>query len=111
MSIETVHLEDEDNLIIKVDGRFDFSFHAEFKSAYERTDIDEPDAYVVDLLRTTELDSSALGMLLLLRDHAGGDEAKVSIINCSKPILRILNLSNFGQLFDVYGPVNENASI
>ena len=51
---------------------------------------------------TTYLDSSALGMLLLLRDHAGGDQAEVEIVNCSPDVKKILTISNFDQLFKIH---------
>ncbi len=50
---------------------------------------------------TTYLDSSALGMLLLLRDHAGGDDSAIEIVNCSADVKKILTISNFEQLFDI----------
>ena len=50
---------------------------------------------------TSYLDSSALGMLLLLRDHAGGDNAKIKIINCNSDVRKILSISNFEQLFTI----------
>lgn len=58
-----------------------------------------PQRYVVNLQGTTYMDSSALGMLLLLRDHAGGDEADIRLLNCSPDVRKILSVSNFEQLF------------
>ena len=51
---------------------------------------------------TTYLDSSALGMLLLLRDFAGGDDGKVEITNCNADVRKILAISNFEQLFTIH---------
>jgi anti-anti-sigma factor len=56
----------------------------------------------VDLRDATYLDSSALGMLLLLRDHAGGDGSNIHIINCNPDVKKILAISNFEQLFDIH---------
>lgn len=88
-----------DKLTIKIKGRFDFSTHQDFRGAYER----ETDAkhYVVDLKETNYLDSSALGMLLLLRDHAGGERADVRLENCSADVIKILAISNFSKLFNI----------
>ena len=47
------------------------------------------------------LDSSALGMLLLLRDYAGGDSASITIVHCNDDIKKIFAISNFEQLFDI----------
>ena len=38
---------------------------------------------VVDFSKTDYLDSSALGMLLLLREHAGGESSDITISNTS----------------------------
>ena len=61
----------------------------------------EVSCYVVDLKDATYLDSSALGMLLLLRDHAGGDSSQVKIVNCNADVKKILSISNFEQLFTI----------
>ncbi len=87
-------------LTIKVDGRFDFSAHQEFRSAYE-SEVSTIDTYTVDLSATSYLDSSALGMLLLLRDHAGGDASSVKIVKCNDDVKKILTISNFEQLFTI----------
>lgn len=87
-------------LTIKVDGRFDFSAHQEFREAYENIPADVK-TFTVDLGGTSYLDSSALGMLLLLRDFAGGDNADVQIVNCTPDVRKILTISNFEQLFSI----------
>jgi anti-anti-sigma factor len=87
-------------LTIKVDGRFDFSAHQEFRDAYEAISSDV-NSYIVDLGSTSYLDSSALGMLLLLRDHAGGDNSSIKIVKCNEDVRKILTISNFEQLFTI----------
>jgi anti-anti-sigma factor len=100
MAVETDFSRDEKKLTIKVKGRFDFGRHQEFRSAYERQP-ERPDTVVVDLKEATYLDSSALGMLLLLRDHEGGDDSCISVINTSSDVRKILAISNFDKLFDI----------
>ncbi|MBC3304449.1 STAS domain-containing protein [Pseudomonas sp. SWRI18] len=100
MSIESEVSLDGKKLTIAIKGRFDFGSHQAFREAYERF-YKVPEAYVVNLKETTYIDSSALGMLLLLRDHAGGDESDVSVINCNADVRKILAISNFDKLFDI----------
>ena len=100
MSVESVVSPDGTKLTIVIKGRFDFSSHQLFRDAYERF-YKAPDTYIVDLKDTTYLDSSALGMLLLLRDHAGGDESEVRVINSNSDVRKILAISNFDKLFDI----------
>ncbi len=76
--------------------RFDFSCHLEFRDAFSKHD--GKLKYIVDLRGTNYIDSSALGMLLLLRQHAG-DGRRVSIINAKPDVLNILEVVNFGDLF------------
>ncbi len=87
-------------LTVQVEGRFDFSAHQEFRDAYEKSG-DAVKSYVIDMAKATYLDSSALGMLLLLRDHAGGDTAQVRITRCNQDVKKILTISNFEQLFAI----------
>lgn len=98
MSISTQLSADGKTLTIAIDGRFDFSAHQDFRKAYEQLGR-SVSAYVLDMSKATYLDSSALGMLLLLRDHAGGDNANISLVNCNDDVKKILTISNFQQLF------------
>ncbi|MGQ7958646.1 STAS domain-containing protein [Pseudomonas sp. SP16.1] len=100
MAITSQPSIDGQELTIAIRGRFDFASHQEFRDAYERVNI-TPKRYVVDLQDTSYLDSSALGMLLLLRDHAGGDAAQIRLRNCSSDVRKILAISNFEQLFQI----------
>ena len=101
MTINTKTSNDGSQLNICIVGRFDFSSHQEFRKAYEDVS-SSPSGYTVDMSETTYLDSSALGMLLLLRDHAGGDSAEIAIVNCNDDVKKILTISNFEQLFDIH---------
>ena len=100
MAIHAQMNSEDQALVISVSGRFDFSAHQEFRDAYETSEA-QPDAYKVDMREATYLDSSALGMLLLLRDHAGGDNSAIEIVNCNPDVKKILTISNFEQLFTI----------
>ena len=98
----TVSIENGKTVLIKIKGRFDFDVHKEFRDAYENASVSVSDPkYVVDLMETEYMDSSALGMLLLLRDHAGSDRSRVSIVNCDKVTKEVLDIANFDKLFMV----------
>ncbi len=100
MSISYKLIEPAKELVIDIVGRFDFSAHQDFRNAYEDLE-DKPQSYAIDMANTTYLDSSALGMLLLLRDHAGGEGASIRIMNCNEDVRKILTISNFGRLFQI----------
>jgi anti-anti-sigma factor len=90
---------DAQELTIFIEGSFDFKAHHDFRNAYESLGRDQ--RYIVDLGAVNFLDSSALGMLLLLRDHAGGEHARIRLVNCSSDVRKILTISNFSKLFHI----------
>ncbi len=91
--------ESGDVVTIKVDGRFDFATHQDFQRAYKAYPKGEKQ-YVVDLAGTEYMDSSAMGMLLQLREHA--DSAKrIALNNGNEGIREILKIANFDKLFEV----------
>lgn len=100
MPVHTRQSDNGETRTIAIEGRFDFSTHQAFRDAYEK-DSDWVRQWVIDMSDTTYLDSSALGMLLLLRDYAGGDSASIHIENCNGDVRRILAISNFEQLFSI----------
>ncbi|VAW85620.1 Anti-sigma B factor antagonist RsbV [hydrothermal vent metagenome] len=102
MSISTAVSASGDTVTITISGRFDFSIHRDFRLAYEDAkSTSEKPSFVVDLSGTDYMDSSALGMLLLLREHAGGDESNIKISNCRPVIKEILDIANFDKLFAI----------
>ena len=83
-----------------MNGRFDFSQHSEFRQAYEKAE-ERPSRFILDMTSVDYMDSSALGMLLILREHAGGESAQVWIKNCGTEIRDILATANFERLFKI----------
>ena len=85
-------------LSIRVSGRFDFSVHQDFRKATEQV-VDTVNSIVIDLARTDYLDSSALGMLLVLRDKVGENKKAITIIKAKPEVKNILKIANFDKLF------------
>ena len=83
---------------IAVSGKFDFQLYDEFRAAYGGT-VGRGVIYTVDLAETEYLDSSALGMLLLLREHAGQAASNITIVRASPGVRKILDVANFSKLF------------
>ncbi len=86
---------------IVISGRFDFSVHKEFRDSYSDTQSGSATEFIIDMSQTEYVDSSALGMLLLLREHAGSDQANVTIKDCQSDVKDILIVSNFDKLFTI----------
>lgn len=80
-----------------IKGRFDYSCQQEFRECFGH--YPKGTAYLVDLKEVTYIDSSALGMLLLLRDHSGGDGSKVVLKGASEFVSSALRMARFERLF------------
>ena len=91
---------ESDTAVIRLIGRFDFNGHREFKQCYENAfQAGAVRRIEVDLEGVEYLDSSALGMLLLLKEHADARALPVALANCSGMVKEILDVANFGVMF------------
>lgn len=88
--------------ILRLSGRFEFSAHREFRDAADHILRQEGiDEIVVDLMDLEYVDSSALGMLLMLRERALG--AKLGLV-LAKPrgmVRQALDIAHFEKLFTI----------
>lgn len=86
--------------------------HAQDKESIEnKFSIESRDSYInetkpisafrVDLSESDHMDSSALGIILLLNEHAEKLAGNVVIERPSETILKILKIANFDKLFTI----------
>ncbi len=95
----TVKTHTQDNqLVIQLPEKFDFDFHNEFRKSY--TNRDDYRTVLLDMKHTQYMDSSALGMMLQLRE-AMGNESVISIKNVNPSILNVLKIAKFDSLFSI----------
>lgn len=100
--MQTSVQKDADKATIKLSGRFDFNTHREFRAAYEPLVGDGAVRTVtVDFNGVDYLDSSALGMLLMLRDKLGGANKDVALTGVRGNVKQVLDIANFGKLFQI----------
>lgn len=87
---------------IQLHGRFDFGAHRDFKSSYE-SPLSAPDVreLEIDMGGVEYLDSSALGMLLILKDRAKASNKAVALSNCRGAVKQVLEIANFAKLFPI----------
>ena len=100
MPISNTLSENGQQVTINISGRFDFTTHEDFVTAYKAYPKGEKD-YVVDLSGAEYMDSSAMGMLLQLREHSSKQPQSVILANGNDAIREILRIANFGKLFTV----------
>ncbi len=98
MSISMTIADDKRSAVIKINGKFDFSQHNDFRKAYNNVVLSSGQ-YLVDLSGTEYLDSSALGMLLLLKEHAESQGCSVKLSGFSDDIKEILTIASFDKIF------------
>ena len=87
--------------VIQLQGRFDFNAHREFREAVEQAVKEAVTQILVDLGAVDYLDSSALGMLLMLRDKMGGANKDVALTGVRGNVKQVLDIANFGKLFQI----------
>lgn len=100
MSIIKNITDDGKVVTLKIQGIFNINFYQEFSASYKDTLLPGT-KYILDMSETEGIDSSALGMLLLLRERLGGDRSDISIINVNQSLAKIFQISNFNRLFNI----------
>lgn len=98
-----IHVQIHDRLAqIAMSGRFDFQVHRDFKDAYtpllENTAVSEIE---VEMSKVDYLDSSALGMLMLLNERAKAANKPVALLNTSGVVSQVLEVANFSKIFNI----------
>ena len=87
---------------IKLDGRFDFNTHREFRNAVDPLANETAIAgVVIDFSDVEYLDSSALGMLLMVREKMGIAKKGVTLGGVHGNVKQVLEIANFRQLFQI----------
>jgi len=87
---------------INMTGRFDFNVQRDFKEAYDpHLNNAAVEAIDVDLAGVNYLDSSALGMLLMLRERATAAGKSLKLCKPTASVAQILDIANFAKLFTI----------
>lgn len=87
---------------ISLHGRFDFNTHRHFRHAYELLiDNRELSTIEIELSGVNYIDSSALSMLMLLRERARNANKTVSLATSAGVVEQVLNVANFDRIFSI----------
>jgi anti-anti-sigma factor len=84
-----------DTVTVQILGRFDFRMIKEFHQLLTH----DPRQWVVDLTSVDYVDSSALGMLLLLRDRVHGEQQRVHLKGLRGQPRDVLLMAKFDRMF------------
>lgn len=86
--------------VLGISGQFAFESAMQFRQvAVDMTKRSDIAVVEVDLREATYIDSSALGVMLLLRDMARKAGMTVEISNCRGTVREALDRARFGNLF------------
>ena len=87
---------------IYLSGHFSFDAHRDFKTAYI-IQLGNPkiDNIIVDLAEVKYLDSSALGMLLVLREHVQAANKSLTLSRPSSVTGRTFDIASFHKMFTI----------
>lgn len=92
----------QDKAVLTLNGRFDFNSHRDFRSGYdELLQNDSIKQLEINLNGVDYLDSSALGMLLLLKERAAVAQISLELTNCRGMVKQVLDVANFGKIFNI----------
>jgi len=100
MSLETSLINSGSTLLVKLPTTFDIGIHKEFRALHTDLAPSVKD-FAIDFSGTVHMDSSALGMLLLLRDELSTGSNNIALVNCSDGIKELLTLARFDTLFNL----------
>jgi len=100
MNIQTSINHDQG--LMRLNGRFDFNAHKIFRETYQQL-LDEGSvkSITLDLSQVEYLDSSALGMLLQLKEKSDALKKVIKLQNCSQLAKDVLAIANFDKLFEI----------
>ncbi len=87
---------------VSMTGRFDFKVHRDFKDAYTPL-LDNAAAHEIEIemSKLIYMDSSALGMLILLNERANAANKAVILLNPSGAVSQLLEVANFSRIFNI----------
>ncbi|CAK0738112.1 HptB-dependent secretion and biofilm anti anti-sigma factor [Gammaproteobacteria bacterium] len=86
---------------LRLPAEVDYKLQQEFRKCYRDRPAGPGVSYEIDFQAVISIDSSALGMLLLLRSHCGDDDSDIHLINCNPTIKRVFKIARFNTMFNV----------
>lgn len=100
MSFEIRH--EKDISVIYLNGRFVFDSHKSFRETYDQA-LARSDTRVIqlDMDKVEYLDSSALGMLLMLKDKATTAGRTIQVKNLKGMARQVMEIANFHKIFTI----------
>jgi anti-anti-sigma factor len=89
---------------LNLSGSFSYRDRSAFESKYAKL-LDDPttEKIIIDLAEVAQIDSSALGMLLTLRNYANTSKKILQLSNPSDVVRNVLEIASFQKIFTITG--------
>ena len=85
---------------LRLPHRFDYSFHRKFSESYQPLlDSKEVQELILGFSDVTDLDSAALGMMVLVHNKFSAEGKAIKIKGARGATLGILNMANMQKIF------------
>lgn len=95
----SIEHDEQTGLLIQFLGLINYSVRNEFHDLCDNISV-QPDKCLIDLTNVSQMDSTGLGMLLILKDHESLQHAEVIIkLGDNGEMKELLHFHNFEQLF------------
>lgn len=86
--------------MIYVEGNFGYALYADFREAYRDLQAGVP--VDVDLQGAEDIDSAALGILMMLNEHVGNDNRRTRVyVRPGSIVERVLDTAGFAKRFSI----------
>jgi len=86
---------------LRLTGELTFRDNSEFRKVIEDVFTQPADAVVIDLSKTSLVDSAGLAMFVILQKRAKEKNIPVTLEKPNAQIARVLDLVDFGKLFTI----------
>lgn len=93
--------QQNDAYVVRLSGDFTFSDNGRFRNLLMSLREVKARSLMLVMDKLSFIDSAALGMLLLLHDEATRQQMKVTMSGVNGQIKKMLQLSNFDEIFDI----------
>ena len=100
MTINSNYLKDKKIYSISIGSDFDYSTYRDFKGAYEKIPADA-ESIELNLKNTQKIDSSALGMMLLMNEYVHKQVSHIDVVNSNPEVMKVFEISHFKKIFNI----------
>jgi anti-anti-sigma factor len=88
--------------VLQLDGQFVFDSHKALRAACASIFADTTTDFIqLELSRVEYLDSSALGLMLLMKEKAGKSGKGIQIKGAQGTVLQVLEVAKFDRIFEL----------